>query len=416
MEDSKTKDNLVKIFDLLNSAGYLDATKSYVPPAEKLAGGLAWCIATLNPSVPPSDPRRGSVMCSDAVECIEEALRLVGCPHPLKPSHIHHLDSEFIFPVIQWLVGRVQLKHDEGGNEVFHSENPVGEDEHTHRQCKQEVAKMKNSTKILRGNLDEMKLRKMNAVNKLKDLRERISNKGAETAVQKLVVLLKSLKDLERQENHFLSNRDAKHSEIQAEISELEGKIANGCDSKILLDGLRRHLSESLENLDSAKKELATKTGDVVAIKRQIDYVPCQSELIQYELRFSELYALIQGRHSQTRKCYATYNALLEIKELMLKETSLLNSIILQFQEAFSSPDGRMKLVKSMEGIVKGSQQKLEKVQIGLREEERNLDDVKERYAAAVGAQKRCYSLMKAFQIFAGRNLQGGETWASNPN
>ena len=38
----------------------------------------------------------------------------------------------------------------------------------------------------------------------------------------------------------------------------------------------------------------------------------------------------VQGKHRQTRKYYATYNALLEIKELMLKETSLLNSIISQ--------------------------------------------------------------------------------------
>ena len=39
-------------------------------------------------------------------------------------------------------------------------------------------------------------------------------------------------------------------------------------------------------------------------------------------------FAYAQGKHRQTRKYYATYNALLELKELMLNETSLLNSII----------------------------------------------------------------------------------------
>ncbi|KAI9106626.1 hypothetical protein K1719_022154 [Acacia pycnantha] len=112
MEYSKLENSLGLIFDLLNSAGYVDATKSNVPSAEKVAGGLAWCIAALN----PSDPRLGSV--TGDVECIEEALELVGCPHPLKPSHIHHLDGEFIFPVIKWLVDRVQLKHEVGGNKV----------------------------------------------------------------------------------------------------------------------------------------------------------------------------------------------------------------------------------------------------------------------------------------------------------
>ena len=43
--------------------------------------------------------------------------------------------------------------------------------------------------------------------------------------------------------------------------------------------------------------------------------------------------------------------------------------------------------------------QKLEKVQLGLQEEERMRNDLKDRYAAAIGEQKRCYSLMKAFQV-----------------
>lgn len=43
--------------------------------------------------------------------------------------------------------------------------------------------------------------------------------------------------------------------------------------------------------------------------------------------------------------------------------------------------------------------QKLEKVQVGLQEEEKIRNDLKDRYAAAIGEQKRCYSLMKAFQV-----------------
>ncbi|KAH1121142.1 hypothetical protein J1N35_004302 [Gossypium stocksii] len=52
----------------------------------------------------------------------------------------------------------------------------------------------------------------------------------------------------------------------------------------------------------------------------------------RYERRLSELNAHIQEKLQQTRKFYATYNALLEIKELMLKQTSLLNSINSQVQ------------------------------------------------------------------------------------
>ncbi|XVE98540.1 hypothetical protein REPUB_Repub03eG0114600 [Reevesia pubescens] len=43
--------------------------------------------------------------------------------------------------------------------------------------------------------------------------------------------------------------------------------------------------------------------------------------------------------------------------------------------------------------------QKLEKVQLGLQEEQTVYDALKERYTAAVTEQRRCYSLLKAFQV-----------------
>jgi hypothetical protein len=81
-------------------------------------------------------------------------------------------------------------------------------------------------------------------------------------------------------------------------------------------------------------------------------FIPCR-----YERRFSELNVCIQEKLQQTRKLYATYNALLEIKDLMLKETSLLNSIGSQFQDVIGTPAGRVKLIDSMEGVMKGIQQ-----------------------------------------------------------
>lgn len=43
--------------------------------------------------------------------------------------------------------------------------------------------------------------------------------------------------------------------------------------------------------------------------------------------------------------------------------------------------------------------QKLGKVQLGLQEEQKVCDALKERYTAAMAEQRRCYSLLKAFQV-----------------
>ncbi|EOY31388.1 Coiled-coil domain-containing protein 93 isoform 4 [Theobroma cacao] len=195
--------------------------------------------------------------------------------------------------------------------------------------------------------------RKVSLLNELQNLQERIRKQGADAKVLKFVPLLETSKTLERQESQIRSDFDAKRSSLEAEVSDLEEKIATGCDDEKLSHGLDDSLNESLHKLNSAKKELAARLRAIVSVKRQLDDVPSQSELIQYERRFSELNAHIQEKLQQTRKFYATYNALLEIKELMLKETSLLNSI--------------------------SSQQKLEKLQLGLQEEQKVCDSLKER-------------------------------------
>ncbi|XP_044463115.1 coiled-coil domain-containing protein 93 isoform X1 [Mangifera indica] len=242
--------------------------------------------------------------------------------------------------------------------------------------------------------LEASEIKNFDIETELQCLRERINKEDANDRVEKLKSAIESLKALEKKESDLQSNCNAQRCKLEAEVIELEKKLAAGYDGSSLSDDL----SESIEKLNLAKRELAARLRDILCLKRKLGDVPSHPELIQYERRFSELYTHIQEKHQKTQKYYATYNALMEIKELMLKETSLLNSISSQFQDAITSPAGRMKLIDSMEKIVKGSQQKLEKVQLGLREEQKACDALKERHAAAIAEQRRCHSLLKAFQ------------------
>lgn len=248
--------------------------------------------------------------------------------------------------------------------------------------------------------------RKADALNKMQDLRERISKEGANPTVQRLLSLLQSLKALEKQESDFQSIFNTKSSKLQAEVNELEEIVHGDHDWESLSMGFDDSSSASNERLNSAKMELAAKLRAILSLKRQFDDVSSQAELIQYEHRFSELYVQIQGKLRQTRKYYATFNALLEIKDLMLKETSLLNSISSQFQDAITNTAGRMKLITSMEGILKGIEQKLEKVQLALQAEEKVCFTLKEKYASAISEQRRCNSLLKAFQEECAKNVR----------
>lgn len=83
------------------------------------------------------------------------------------------------------------------------------------------------------------------------------------------------VQDLEKQENYFQSYRDCKHSELQADISELERQITNYSDNKNLSDGLRNSYSELVEKVDLMKK---------VNQFQQADLLPTPFILILFDL------------------------------------------------------------------------------------------------------------------------------------
>ncbi|XP_073055400.1 uncharacterized protein [Primulina eburnea] len=220
----------------------------------------------------------------------------------------------------------------------------------------------------------------------------------------RLISLLESLEGLERQESDFQSRWDLEWSRLQVEVEELDKILHSPTDDDEFGDAIDSSFQDCNEKLGLRKKELAAKLRSVVKLKRELDEVLTQDELIQYEIRSSELDNQIQKKHRQTCKHYDTYNALMEIKDLMLKEISLLNSISLQFQDAISSVDGRGKLIHSLEGILKGTQQKLEKVELTLQSEEKICDSIKENCTTAISEQRQNSSLLKLLQEERARN------------
>ncbi|KAI3902022.1 hypothetical protein MKW98_013696 [Papaver atlanticum] len=275
--------------------------------------------------------------------------------------------------------------------------NEIEEEEQRVQKLEEELSHVQKSTEILRANLNEQIQKKATIENEMQHLLEKINEEdGNIDVVQRVKVLLESVEAVGKQECELRTSCEQKHSNLQAEVNELE-RISNSEEINSHSGDLQS-FRDPAENWQSAKTELAAKLRAILSLKRRLDDQPSPSELIQYERRFSELYVQIQEKHQQTRQYYATYNALLEIKETVQKETSLLNSISSQFQDAMTSTAGRAKLIGSMEAVLKGTQQKLGKVQLGLQEEQRKCDVFKEEYAASVVEQRRCSSILKAFQ------------------
>lgn len=182
------------------------------------------------------------------------------------------------------------------------------------------------------------------------------------------------------------------------EIKQLQDPAHSVADDDEQRAEVEAAFNADLQKWISLRTELAQKSQEVALLQRKLDDLPCQTELIQYERRFVELYVHIQRKLRETRKYYATYNALAEAHELTVKETSLLNSIHSQFEAAMMTTGGRSKFVESMDGIVKGVKQKLDKVERRFHAEQSTYNLLKEKHASAVAAQRHYFSLVKLFQ------------------
>jgi len=69
-----------------------------------------------------------------------------------------------------------------------------------------------------------------------------------------MLIIGRFVQHLERQESEFQLNCNVTRLELQAEVIELEGRIASGCDSKSLSHSLNQSFIEPLEKLNSAKR------------------------------------------------------------------------------------------------------------------------------------------------------------------
>ena len=98
------------IFEMLLAAGYFRARISTLSPFDKILGGLAWCITSSNVDVDvdvffSDEAPLGEKI--DVGERVCKALVQMKCPHALTSPQIRGLDFLKIFPVVQWLVGKV---------------------------------------------------------------------------------------------------------------------------------------------------------------------------------------------------------------------------------------------------------------------------------------------------------------------
>ncbi|MCO5551630.1 hypothetical protein L7F22_005135 [Adiantum nelumboides] len=415
---------LQRIIDLLVAAGYVRAQATTLPPFDKLTGGLAWCITAWDVDVDIDlfyDDNATLEHKLKVGEAIEAALQKLECPHLLQAHQIQGLDYPAVHLVMQWLVENSSTIQAKMCNQVFSLaiKKRKSFPQDANRQLKfeavallKQIAELEKTNRSLQEQKTDLEVEFLKTKEKRKGqereeaqlvletkvLKEKVEKAGSVELVQKLLPLLEQSKVSPQEELLFQSSCRQQHAELPLEAEEKQCKV------RVCKANVEPILQQDIMKLKLLKGDMATKNQKFVLYRRKLDEVPCHTELMQYERCFVDLYLRIQEKLQETRKHFATYNALAEANELTLKEISLLDSIHAQFEEVVKSQRGRTKLVASMSDIAKGMSQKVEKMEARLLAEQDSLSALKKRHSQLVAERRRYENLMDLFQDACTKN------------
>ena len=176
-------------------------------------------------------------------------------------------------------------------------------------------------------------------------------------------------------------------------------------DMARLVDIEQSYASE-LSKLSKMRAALAQSNQAIARTQRLIDDNPTRAELLQFERRFVELYALVAAKLSETKKYYALYNTLREVWGYLGNEKSLLESIIGQYPAAARSRQGKEAFVANMDGVLTGVRKQKDVKDREAEKESKARDDLQARYAALTEKQRAYFHAVKAFQEECFKNEQ----------
>lgn len=187
------------------------------------------------------------------------------------------------------------------------------------------------------------------------------------------------------------------------EIEELNKKNDQDIDAELQewFDKIEKSHSETLRKYEKARAILAEKSQEVAILQRKLESKPSQTELIQYQRRFVELYEQINLKVEENRRLYASYNSLIEVRNLLESEISTLDS----FQQGFKQSKKKSEKESFAESVSGGIMQvadKTKKAQEKQRVLQETMKELEKKYKTLEEVERNYYQMVKEFNELIG--------------
>jgi hypothetical protein len=153
---------------------------------------------------------------------------------------------------------------------------------------------------------------------------EKQEGESDETIKTEIKDLILQNEKLKQDETVFKETCTKIIEKLHKRVEEAESLAAMPDDDQSEFDEVHEKENESLR---LCRLQLAKKNRSVISLQRQLDNIPDNTELAQYQKRFLELYNNMAVKHKETKQFYALYNTLNDTHLYLDKELTLLNSI-----------------------------------------------------------------------------------------
>uniref|UniRef100_A0A914CLQ7 Coiled-coil domain-containing protein 93 n=1 Tax=Acrobeloides nanus TaxID=290746 RepID=A0A914CLQ7_9BILA len=223
-------------------------------------------------------------------------------------------------------------------------------------------------------------------------------------------ILIETITKLLQEHDEIKQGESSYKKECKKEIEALDKEIElleqneNG-DISHLNNELDAEKGAALQELENLRSQLADLNQEIFRFQSQVDSVPSQIELTQYQKRFVELYNQMSSKHRETKRHYTLHNTLLDVRNFIKREIDLLNNI--DDQKNLALKDSyKESFVDNLYKILKSVEDSLEKILSKKKELQHNKDKLADDLQVLIDKQRLYNKTVVDFQMECHKNEQ----------
>ena len=224
-------------------------------------------------------------------------------------------------------------------------------------------------------------------------------NEARDKNIEELKSKVQDLDKLRGEKPELLKKVKAAHSELKAQIKEVENKLnsVSSGEGRATLQVIDTNYDEEYKELLAKKEKVAARNKEIMIMRRKMDQNPSTSELKQYIDRFVELYDQVNRRNEEYKMYLDLHNTFNDTKELLDNELIHMLDASSEYKKLKSSND-KKKFKELVMNIVKELKSDSEKAELNIKKLKEEVEKSQKRLDETILMERNYLKIITEFQ------------------